>query len=59
MKLIKGLVGDKPSSQWTDDDIQTLNKYLDTFDTSDIIDVDIENSQQEPAQCQEADNTEI
>ena len=59
MKLIKCLVGDKPSSQWTDDDIQTLNKYLDTFDTSDIIDVDIENSQQEPAQCQEADNTEI
>ena len=40
IKLIKSLVGDKPSSQWTDDDIKELNNYLDTFDTSDVVDVD-------------------
>ena len=57
--FIKRLVGDKPSSEWTDDDFQALNKSLDTFDDSDIIDVDTEQTQQEASQCQETDTTEI
>ena len=42
MSFIKNLVGDKPSSQWTDEDIKTLNNALDAFDDDDIIDVDTE-----------------
>ena len=42
MKLIKSLVGDKPSSQWTDDDIKSLMSYLDNFGAPDVVDVDTE-----------------